>query len=69
VFGLGHVESKGEIMHEQLLEQTLPDANYGIGDLTAWRLIGRQAGCVQTPAPRTVAPLVNGPPPTAAPAR
>ncbi len=57
VFGLGHVESKNSIMHEQLLEQTLTRTEYGLGDIQAWRLVGRQAGCTQTPAVHAVAPL------------
>lgn len=55
VFGLGHVQSRNAIMHEALLEQTLSRTEYGVGDLQAWRQIGRQAGCVQAPAPRAVA--------------
>lgn len=57
VFGLGHVESKNSIMHEALLEQTRSVTQYGVGDNQAWRLIGREAGCTETPAPRSVAPL------------
>ncbi len=57
VFGLGHVQSKNAIMHEALLEQTLSRTEYGVGDIQAWRQLGRQAGCVATPAPRQVAPL------------
>ena len=57
VFGLGHVQSKNAIMHEALLEQTLSRTEYGVGDIQAWRQLGRQAGCVETPAPRAVAPL------------
>lgn len=57
VFGLGHVESRNAIMHEALLEQTLARTEYGVGDIQAWRLIGRQAGCTETPAPRAVPPL------------
>ena len=57
VFGLGHVESKNSIMHEALLEQTRSITQYGVGDIQAWRLLGRQAGCVERPAPRPVAPL------------
>ncbi len=57
VFGLGHVESKNAIMHEQLLEQTLSRTEYGVGDIQAWHLLGRDAGCVQTPVPHAVAPL------------
>ena len=57
VFGLGHVESKNAIMHEALLEQTRSLTQYGVGDNQAWRLIGRQAGCGETPAPRPVPPL------------
>jgi pantoate kinase len=56
VFGLGHVQSKNAIMHEALLEQTLSRTEYGVGDIQAWRQIGRQAGCVETPAPRPVPP-------------
>jgi hypothetical protein len=57
VFGLGHVQSKSEIMHEQLLEQTLSKTEYGTGDLQAWRLLGRQAGCSVSPPAHTIAPL------------
>ena len=57
VFGLGHVESKNSIMHEALLEQTLSRTEYGVGDIQAWRLLGRQAGCTETPPPRPVPPL------------
>ena len=57
VFGLGHVESKGAIMHEQLLEQTLTRTEYGFGDLQAWRILGRQAGCGPSPTPRPVPPI------------
>jgi hypothetical protein len=60
VFGLGHVESNNSIMHEALLEQTLSRTEYGLGDIQAWRLIGREAGCTQTPAPRTVPPIGAG---------
>jgi hypothetical protein len=70
VFGLGHVESRNSIMHEALLEQTLSRTEFGVGDIQAWRLIGRDAGCVQTPAPRPVPPLGTGaarPPVTLAP--
>ncbi|MDQ3897413.1 MAG: M10 family metallopeptidase domain-containing protein, partial [Actinomycetota bacterium] len=51
VFGLGHVQSKNSIMHEALLEQTLSRTEYGVGDIQAWRQLGRQAGCIQTPPP------------------
>ncbi len=60
VFGLGHVESKNAIMHEALLEQTRSLTDYGVGDLQAWRQLGRQAGCSQTPPPRSVPPLGGG---------
>lgn len=59
VFGLGHVESRNSIMHEALLEQTLNRTEYGLGDNQAWRLIGSQAGCAETPTPRVVPPLGN----------
>jgi hypothetical protein len=64
VFGLGHVESKGSIMHEQLLEQTLTKTEYGVGDIQAWRLIGRQAGCTRTPAAHAIAALGRSATPT-----
>lgn len=57
VFGLGHVQSKNAIMHEALLEQTLSRTEYGVGDIQAWRQLGRDAGCTETPAPRPVPPL------------
>ena len=57
VFGLGHVDSKGAIMHEQLLEQTLSKTEWGPGDLQAWRIIGRQGGCSTTPAPHAITTL------------
>ncbi len=57
VFGLGHVESRNSIMHEALLEQTRSVTQYGVGDIQAWRHLGRQAGCVEAPAPRAVPPL------------
>jgi hypothetical protein len=60
VFGLGHVQSKNSIMHEALLEQTRSVTQYGVGDIQAWRQIGREAGCVEAPAPRAVAPLGAG---------
>jgi hypothetical protein len=60
VFGLGHVESRNAIMHEALLSQTLSRTEYGVGDIQAWRQLGRQAGCVEAPAPRAVAPLGAG---------
>jgi hypothetical protein len=65
VFGLGHVESKNAIMHEALLEQTRSVTQYGVGDIQAWRQIGREAGCVEAPAPRAVAPLGAGRAPAA----
>ena len=64
VFGLGHVQSKNSIMHEALLDQTLSRTEYGVGDIQAWRQIGRQAGCTQTPPPRPVPPLGGQPRPT-----
>jgi hypothetical protein len=67
VFGLGHVQSKGAIMHEQLLEQTLTKTEYGPGDLQAWRLIGRQGGCTTTPVPHTTPSLRSTPAPPTAP--
>jgi hypothetical protein len=57
VFGLGHVQSKNAIMHEALLEQTLSRTEYGVGDIQAWRQLGRQAGCAETPKPHDVPPI------------
>jgi len=62
VFGLGHVDSKNAIMHEQLLEQTLTKTEYGLGDVQAWRVIGRQAGCSQTPVARNIPTLSRSAP-------
>jgi len=67
VFGLGHVQSKGAIMHEQLLEQTLTKTEYGPGDLQAWRIIGRQGGCTTTPPPHPIPSLRSTPGPPTAP--
>jgi hypothetical protein len=64
VFGLGHVQSKAEIMHEQLLEQTLTKTEYGTGDLQAWRLLGKQAGCGISPVPHAIPTFRTTPPPT-----
>ena len=51
VFGLGHVESTSNLMHEELTEHTLRTAEFGIGDLQAYRIIGREGGCVAVPPP------------------
>jgi hypothetical protein len=64
VFGLGHVQSKNAIMHEQLLEQTLSKTEYGTGDLQAWRLLGKQAGCGVSTTAHTIAPLGRSAPTT-----
>ena len=66
VFGLGHVQSPSNIMHEELTEHTLRTAEFGIGDLQAYRVIGREAGCVQVPTPRPATPdfARPTPPPT-----
>jgi hypothetical protein len=69
VFGLGHVQSKNAIMHEQLLEQTLTKTEYGLGDQQAWRILGRQGGCTSTPPPHTIQSLRQGPAPTATTSR
>ncbi|MDP8937922.1 MAG: hypothetical protein M3O23_09390 [Actinomycetota bacterium] len=63
VFGLGHVQSTSNIMHEELTEHTLRTAEFGIGDLQAYRVIGREAGCVQVPAVRPVTADVAPPTP------
>jgi len=63
VLGLGHVESASNLMHEELTEHTLRSAELGIGDLQAYRLIGREAGCVQVPTPRPVTPDFRQPTP------
>lgn len=49
IIGLGHVESRAQIMHDEFSQHTSPTAEYGIGDLTGLRLIGREAGCLETP--------------------
>jgi len=66
VLGLGHVQSTSNLMHEELTEHTLRNAEFGIGDLQAFRVIGREAGCVQVPVPRAVRPDFGQPttPPT-----
>ncbi len=66
VFGLGHVQSPSNLMHEELTEHTLRNAEFGIGDLQAFRVIGREAGCVPVPVPRPVTPDSGQPtaPPT-----
>jgi hypothetical protein len=67
VFGLGHVQSKNEIMHEQLLEQTLTKTEYGTGDLQAWRLIGKSAGCGVSTTAHVIAPLGRSTAPASTP--
>jgi len=54
VFGLGHVESSSNLMKEELSQHTLRTAEFGIGDLQALRIIGKEGGCVAVPAPRRV---------------
>ena len=55
VLGLGHVNGVEEIMHDPVTEQTSPTSAYGLGDLTGLRLLGKQAGCLTTPAPGSAA--------------
>ena len=48
--GLGHVARSNEIMFTELGVQ-IGDAVFQPGDLMGLRLLGREAGCVTTPAP------------------
>ncbi len=54
VMGLGHVTSFDEVMHDPVTDQTSPTSAYGFGDVVGLRLLGRQAGCLATPAPRAL---------------
>ena len=38
-------------MYQEASEHTTTTAEYGRGDLAGLRLLGREAGCVQTPPP------------------
>lgn len=49
VIGLGHVQSRSNIMQHELRRQTLSSVDWGIGDELALRAIGREAGCSDTP--------------------
>jgi hypothetical protein len=61
LLGLGHVESRTSIMQHQLGLQRLPNASWGIGDLNALRVLGREFGCEETPAFITGPPGAGGP--------
>ncbi|MGH9284655.1 MAG: matrixin family metalloprotease, partial [Acidimicrobiales bacterium] len=50
--GLGHVDNPGQLMYEELAEHTSPTAQYQVGDAIGLRLLGREAGCVETPPVR-----------------
>jgi hypothetical protein len=60
LLGLGHVQSRTSIMLHELRQQRLPNANWGIGDRNALRVLGREWGCEQTPVFSTRPPV---PPP------
>ncbi len=50
IVGLGHVARSDQIMFPELGVQSGP-AEYHAGDLAGLRLIGKEAGCLPTPAP------------------
>ena len=50
IVGLGHVGRSDQLMFAELGVQSGP-AEYHAGDLAGLRLIGKEAGCVATPAP------------------
>ena len=50
IVGLGHVARSDQLMFAELGVQRGP-AEYHAGDLAGLRLIGREAGCLPTPAP------------------
>ena len=49
VIGLGHVVSRTSIMNETLTQQTISSVQWGIGDLTGLRYLGKEGGCVTVP--------------------
>lgn len=49
LIGLGHVSSRSNLMQHELRLHTLPNADWGVGDLLALKAIGREAGCTETP--------------------
>ena len=49
VIGLGHVQSRTSIMNETLTQQTISSSEWGVGDLTGLRALGRDAGCLTVP--------------------
>lgn len=51
--GLGHVARSDQLMFPELGVQSGP-AEYHAGDLAGLRLIGKEAGCLPTPAPPAV---------------
>jgi hypothetical protein len=46
--GLGHVASPSQVMYDDLTPQK-GRAEYQNGDLEGLRLLGKEAGCVETP--------------------
>lgn len=50
VVGLGHTRDKGAIMYPETAEQTSRPADYKEPDLQGLRFLGREAGCLTTPA-------------------
>ncbi|MFP5317323.1 MAG: matrixin family metalloprotease [Acidimicrobiia bacterium] len=53
VVGLGHTRDKGAIMYPETAEQTSRPAEFKQPDLEGLRFLGREAGCLTTPAWRT----------------
>ncbi|MDQ3978207.1 MAG: matrixin family metalloprotease [Actinomycetota bacterium] len=49
VVGLGHTRDKGAIMYPETADQTARPAEYKEPDLAGLRLLGREAGCLETP--------------------
>jgi hypothetical protein len=49
VVGLGHIRDKDQIMYPETADQTFRPSEYRAGDLEGLRLLGREAGCLQTP--------------------
>lgn len=55
VVGLGHTRDKGAIMYPETAEQTSRPAEFKEPDLQGLRFLGREAGCLTTPAWRPAA--------------
>ena len=59
IANLGHVGSRSELMYPETAEQTARTAQFGRGDLAGLQLLGRNAGCLEPPAP-SAAPADSG---------